>query len=122
VFSVAYIVVPLCRIETMGQKGTGMKLLVLGRSLGQDFPHSNVRSINLYHKLLRWVQMDEDGCCCEQMLQVHKGFVDSWRPCEWYFGRGECREGGRQGAVTPNEMAVEVTKPRNHCNCNLDVG
>ena len=37
-FSVAYIIVPLCRIETMGQEGTGMNLLVLGRSLGQDDP------------------------------------------------------------------------------------
>jgi hypothetical protein len=23
--------------------------------------------------------MDEDGCCCEPMLQVHKGFVGRWR-------------------------------------------
>jgi hypothetical protein len=54
--------------------------------------------------------MDEDGCCGELMLQVHKGSVDSWRPWERYFGRGECREGGHQGAVTANETVVEVSK------------
>ena len=37
-FAVANIVVPFSRIETMGQEGTGMKLLVLGRLLGQDGP------------------------------------------------------------------------------------
>ena len=56
----------------IGQEGTGMKLLVLGRSLGQDGPHANVRSINLKYKLTRPVWMDEDGCCCEPMLQVQR--------------------------------------------------
>ena len=109
-FLVDYIVVPLCMIETMGQQGRGMTLLVLGRLLGHDGPHSNGRSINLSHKLTGRGWMDEDGCCGEPMLQVHIGSVDSWRPCERYFGRGECRAGGRQGTVAPNEAAVEVSE------------
>ena len=35
----------------MGQEGTGMQLLVPGRPLVQDGPNSNIRSIELYHKL-----------------------------------------------------------------------
>ena len=73
----------------MGQKGAGMELSVLGRSLGQDGPHSNIRSINLYHKLTGWIRMDKDGCCGEPMFQVHEGFINRWRPCERNFGRGE---------------------------------
>jgi hypothetical protein len=86
--------------------GTGRQLLVLGRSLGQDGPHSNIRIINLYHKLTGRIWMDEDGFCGEPMLQVHEGSVDRWRPCKQYFGRGECRERGRQGTVAPNETPV----------------
>jgi hypothetical protein len=62
-FPVAYVIVPLCRIETMGQEGTGMECLVLGSLLGQDGLHSNIRSINLYHKLTGRIRMDKDGCC-----------------------------------------------------------
>lgn len=77
-----------------------MEILVLGGLLGQDSPHSNVRSIDLNHKLTGHVRMDEDGGCSEPMLQVHKGSVNSWGPCERYLGRGECTEGGCQGAVS----------------------
>jgi hypothetical protein len=42
-FSVTYDVVSFCRVETIGQEGTWMEVLVLGGSLGQDSPHSNVR-------------------------------------------------------------------------------
>jgi hypothetical protein len=35
--------------------------LVLGITLGQDGPHSNVRSVDLNHELTGWIRMDEDG-------------------------------------------------------------
>ena len=118
-FPVTYIVVSLSGVETIGQEGTGMELLVLGRSLGQNGPHSNVRSIDLNHKLTGRVQMDEDGSHSEPALQVHKGCVNSGRPCEWYFGRGECREVSRQGTVAANETAVEVSQGNIEANLPL---
>jgi hypothetical protein len=42
----------------MGKEGAAMQLLVLGRMLGQDNPHSDIRGINLHHKLTGQVRMD----------------------------------------------------------------
>jgi hypothetical protein len=81
-FPVTYVVVSLSGVETIGQEGTGMELLVLGRSLGKNGPHSNVRSIDLNHKLTGWVWMDEDGGSSEPMLKIHKSPVNSWGPGE----------------------------------------
>jgi hypothetical protein len=50
-FSISHVIVPLSGIKTTGQERAGMQLLVLGRKLVQDGLHSNVRGVNLQHKL-----------------------------------------------------------------------
>jgi len=44
------------------QKGTGMKLTILGGALRENCPHPNVRIIHLNSKLLLTVRLDEDEC------------------------------------------------------------
>jgi hypothetical protein len=42
----------------MEEKSTGVQLLVLGRTLGKDGPNSDIRGIDLHHKLTGQVRMD----------------------------------------------------------------
>ena len=42
----------------MGEEGAGVQFLVLGRTLGQDGPHSGIRGIDLHHKLTGQIWMD----------------------------------------------------------------
>jgi hypothetical protein len=42
----------------MGKEGAGMKILVPGRVLGQDIPHSDVRGNDLHDELIGRVRMD----------------------------------------------------------------
>jgi hypothetical protein len=57
-FSIVHIIVPLSRDKTMGEEGAGVQFLVLGRTLGQDGPHSDIQSVDLHHKLTGQVWMD----------------------------------------------------------------
>ena len=36
----------------MGKEGAGMQILVLGRTLGQDSPYSDVGGVDLHHELM----------------------------------------------------------------------
>ena len=49
-----------------------MKLMVLDRSLGKDSPYSHIGSVNLNHKLMSWVRMDEDGAVVNRCFRSPK--------------------------------------------------
>jgi hypothetical protein len=53
--------------EPIGEEGAEMLLEVKSRTLGQDSPHTDVRNIGLLHELTRWVQMNQDGSCGQQL-------------------------------------------------------
>jgi hypothetical protein len=72
----------------------------------------DIRNLGLHHELTGRVRMNTDGSCGEVTFEVPEQPVSSWRPRETNFGRGECRQGGSQGAVTPDKAAIEVDEPQ----------
>jgi hypothetical protein len=67
---IPHIVVPLCGVETVGEEGTRMQLKVQGRILGQNSPHSDIRSIGLHHELMGRVRMNQDRTSGEAVFEV----------------------------------------------------
>jgi hypothetical protein len=72
-FPISYVIVSLSWVAKMGQEG--MQLLVLGRPLGQDCPHSDARSINLNPELTGRNRMDDDGGCSKLMLNIQNALA-----------------------------------------------
>lgn len=44
----------------VGKVGAGVLLAVIHRALEEDGPHSHICSVDLNHKLLRWIWSDQD--------------------------------------------------------------
>ena len=80
-FPINKVIIPLSGIKVMGQESARMQLFVLGRTLGQNGPHSNVQVVDPHHELTGRVRMDEAGGSDETMLKIQK------TPC-WQL-RGE---------------------------------
>jgi hypothetical protein len=54
--------------------------------------------------------MNQNGSWGETVFEIPERPVSSWRPREQNLGRGECRQEGSQGAVTPDKAAIKVGK------------
>jgi hypothetical protein len=87
---IPHIVVPLHGIEAVGEEGAGMQLKVQGRTLGQDSPHSDIRSIGLHHELMGRVRMNQDRSSVEAVVKGSK------RPVSPVSGAGVLGESGRR--------------------------
>ena len=92
---IPHIVDPPCGIEAVGEEGAGIHLKVQGRTLGEDSPHFDIRSIGLHHELKGRVRMNQGRSSGEVVFEVLGCSVSSKDPREWNLGRGECRQDGR---------------------------
>ena len=106
--TVPNVIISLCRGQTSGVEGTGVQLLVGGRFLGQDGPHSQIGSVHLNHELPFRVRHLEDGCRGEACLQGLKRVIGGRGPEKRHLGGGKSCEGGRHRTVAPDEPPVEV--------------
>ena len=92
----------------MGIESTGMNLGVPSRALGQYCPDPGVGGVHLHDELTFGVGVNKDRGGGESLLEEPESLLGLDPPLKPQLVRGEPGQGGGDGAVVPDEPAVEV--------------